>query len=241
MSKSSLIIGLAAAVALHGLLFVPLAKPRTPKAPAKRSKPKVTVAAVPPRPETAPPAPKKQALRKAQPKPAPTLQKVAANPAPAVKKKPAGTTHSPADKAPAPMPPLRIAWASPQQLRTVARCLAMPIVAVDGRARIVGQVADGGEAALVEFRQSLAGYSNRVRTLPKAFFGSELVRAAGASVTELWILVPAELDRRWMSLQKQAIARAGLTLSQVRELEGRFEKAGSGFELRVTRVVSKQG
>ena len=240
MSKSSLIIGLVAAAALHGLLFVPMAKPKTPKTPAARVKPKVTVAAVPPRPKAAPPAPKKPAPHKPQPKAAPRLRKVAANPAPAADKKVSGTTHSRDDKV-QPMPPLRIAWTSPKQLRSVAHALSMPIVAVDGQARIIGQVADGGETALVEFRESLAGYSNRVRTLPKGFFGGEVARAAGPGVAELWILVPAELDRRWMDLQRQAIARAGLKLSQVRELEGRFEQAGRGFELRVTRVVSKQG
>ena len=242
MSRSSLIIGGLIAVVLHGLLFLPVKSSQTesPQAGESPTHPpkKVRITPAPAaRPKPLPPA---QPHKPPKPRMAAKLQPVVPKPAAPVEPRKAGRTQSQV-KDDWPLPPLRIVWASPAQLRRVAGALGMRIVAVNARRQVVGEVPAGGGGALRDFDGRLDQYSNRVRTLPRSFFGAELAAGSGAEVADLWVLVPAAVDRRWIDLQRRAIARAGLTAAKVRELEAAFEKQSNGYRLVVTRVVSRSG
>ena len=134
------------------------------------------------------------------------------------------------------MPALRISWRWPRQLREVAAALRMSIVAVDGRGRITGQIAPGGTLAITPSAGPPAAYSNRVRTLPRGFFGPGL---GGQAVKAFWILVPSDVDRRVIAAQRTAIAAKGLTPRQVRAMEGRFEQTGRTYRFVVTDLTAR--
>ena len=244
MSRSSLILGVVAALVLHGLLFLPVTKHAQPEAageaPPNEGQGKEVTLAEPPRAPAPAEMPTPAPPKTPQPrKPAPELAKVvAAPPAPSERPRPDGSAGAETDDAH--LPPLRILWSSPGQLRQVARELGMRIVAVDAAGKILAEVSTDGQAALRKFAGRLDQYSNRVRTLPADFFGRRLAGPSAAKATALWVLVPAGLDRQWIELQKRALARRGLAGSKVRELEGRFESAAGRATLVVTRVLDAE-
>jgi hypothetical protein len=242
MSRSSLIIGLLVAVALHAALFAPaLWSSDQPDPSPPRQHPPAVAITPPPEPEPQPaPEPVKQPAPEPAPepveKPTPPLREVHRQPPSHDPPPQQGDTHAePLEEvAASDLPPLRIVWDSPAQLRRVAHRLGMRIVAVNAGGEILGEIPADGPVQLVEFRGELARYSNRVRTLPVSFFGGQL--ASSSPAARLWVLVPVGVDRRWVATQKQAIARAGVGLGGVRELEGEFRPVGGGPRLVVTRI-----
>ncbi len=259
MSKSSFILGLLLAVGAHVLLFLPIwSAPQTPQSAKKENQrvelarrldppPPIEPEQVPPPPEPEP-APQPQTPPRPEPeqqRPAPEpeeLQEVhqpPEQPEPRPEETPPGETiarraEEISDDA---LPPLRIVWSSPDQLRAVAAGTGMRVVGVNTLGEIIGQVPSRGPVRLEEFTGRLGRFSNRVRTLPRNFFGQVLTRQDGQSVAELWVLVPSRLDRQWISLQKRAIATAGVETQAVRAVEGQFATRSGAFQLVVTRLV----
>ena len=239
MSKSSLMLGLVVAIVLHALLFVPVNAPeRLPEPALADPDPVPPVTMIDPPPPVQPP-PVKPPQPDPPADPPPQMQQIAQPPAPQEDPGEQPGKTSPEDISDDALPPLRITWNSPDQLRQVARSLGMRIVAVNFQGQVVGEVNGGGAtASLGEFSGQLSHYSNRVRTLPSGFFGSSLTDGQ-REIAELWILVPAGVDRAWMDLQKQAIAQTGLAPERVRAIECRFADQAGAWRLVVTRVVSK--
>lgn len=247
MSKTSLIIGCIVAVALHGLLWLPLMRADTDKTKAADQAPpktKLVAAPVPkpvPDPTPVPPEPKPKPApvkppKKVEPKPKPPLQEVVK--APAKAKDPEPTSPDPADAVNEDdnaLPPLRIVWSSAGEVRTVSRALGLRVVAMNAAGQAVGEI-DAYSGRLKDFTGRLDQYSNRVRTLPRSFFGTEVASAPGRAVARFWILVPAGIDRQWMALQRSAIAQRGMTATQVREVEARFTGKAARPSLSVIRV-----
>ncbi|MFP4139962.1 MAG: hypothetical protein ACOCZU_03680 [Planctomycetota bacterium] len=247
MSRSSLIIGLLVAIGLHAVLFGPsLWTDTPPETPDRPTVPPVAITP-PPEPQSEPepaPTPPSEPVRQPAPptppppteKPAPPLREVHQQPTEADPPPEEGDTHAtPAeDVDDSDLPPLRIVWDSPAELRRVAGQLGLRIVAVNAAGEILGEVPSEGPVKLVEFTGQLSRYSNRVRTLPVRFFGGQLTRST--RTRRLWVLVPADLDQRWIRMQKRVIAQAGVELAGVRELEGQFRAAGDGLHLVVTRI-----
>ena len=143
MSKTSLLIGCVMAAAMHGLLLFPMpaspaeepkpdeAPPKTTLVTAPRPEPPVPAPPVPAPPVPAPPVPKPVERPveppkppEPAPKPKPPLEKVAEAPAQPKSERPdpADASADVDDKA---LPPMRIAWTSPGQVRTVARTLGL--------------------------------------------------------------------------------------------------------------------
>lgn len=238
MSKSTFIIGMLVAAAAHAALLWPLDRPTTAAEDTKPDVKPPTVAVLPevPKVETPPPPPKPEPpapLPAPKPvEPAPLKRVVEAPPEPDAPEA-AGETSAdgPADV----LPPLRVVWESADQLRTVAAHLGMRIVAVNADNQVAGEVATSGAVRIVPFEGRLSSYSNRVRTLPRGFFGSGPV--ADSDVASFWVLVPADLDARFVLLQRDAIRREGLTPAEVRAMDAEFRSGGSGYQLVITRLV----
>lgn len=247
MSKTSLLAGCVLAAALHGLLLVPLLPSGADEAGGPEAPPKTKLAVAPPtepKPTEPPPTePKPRAIEKpkagkADPKPKPPMQQVARAPVQPEPERPDEADASPGrdDKA---LPPMRIAWSSPQQVRTVARALGLRIVAVNAAGRAVGEI-DPYDGRLRDFTGRLDQYSNRVRTLGRSFFAAFSPGDDVRDVAGFWILVPAAVDRQWMALQSSAIARHGMTAAQVRQVEARFTVSGGQPRLSITRVHARK-
>jgi len=254
MSKTSLIIGCILAVALHGLLWLPLTRADSDQTKAAdQAPPKAKLAVAPepeakPEPTPVPPEPKPKPEepvkppKKVEPKPKPPLQDVVKMPT--KPKDPEPTSPDPADAAANEddnaLPPLRIVWSSANEVRTVARALGLRVVAMNAAGQAVGEI-DAFSGRLKDFTGRLDQYSNRVRTLPRSFFGPEITSAPGRAVARFWILVPAGLDRQWMALQRSAIAQRGMKTKQVREVEARFTGNAATPSLSVIRVHGNNG
>ncbi|MFP4054532.1 MAG: hypothetical protein ACLFV7_11795 [Phycisphaerae bacterium] len=250
MSKSSLIFGIVVAVGLHALLLMPwwtgadTVPPKPPAAPKVAITPPPQPVPEPPRqPEPEPePEPAKQPQPKPRPeppqeKPTPPLRKVHNTPAQKDPPPQEGDTHArkveEIDEAD--LPPMRIVWESAGALRQIAASLGMKVVAVNNAAEVVGEVSTA-TGRLVEFTGELDHYSNRVRTLPLSFFGEELTGPRAGEAVRLWVLVPSRVDRRWVALQRQAIASTGLDVASVHELTGEFRNGSTGVRLVVTKI-----
>ncbi len=229
MSKSTFVIGILVAVGAHALLFWPF-DGNTPA--AKKSQPEVkppTVAMLPEVPEAkTPPTPPK--LRPAA-EPTPLKRVVDA---PAKTEAPDTPGDTSADGPEDALPPLRVVWESADQLRSVVAHLGMRIVAINTDNQVAGEVTATGSPRVVPFEGRLSSYSNRVRTLPRDFFGPAPVADGG--VASFWVLVPADLDARFVLLQRDAIRRKGLRAADVRAMEAEFRSGRGGYELVITRL-----
>ena len=136
------------------------------------------------------------------------------------------------------VPELRLIWDSPEQLIRVAKSLGMRILIVNGRNEPVGELIFDQGLSVKEFKGNLTNFSNRVRTISAHFFGPEVLRQSNKSVQCFWVVVPASVDRTWVSVQKQAIRSKGLNGSQVSYMEARVIPNGSGYELVVNRIAT---
>ena len=230
MSRTSITIGIIAAVALHGLLFVPSAtKSATPKPQPKKM---VVLRPVPSQPQQRPPA--STAANKTRPQaPSEVPQNVVSSAA--------NKTDSPGNTATTEgnddnVPPLVITWKSPQQLRRVAGRLGLKVVAVNAAGKVVGEIPSEGKLRIASFGGNLSHFSNRVRTLPRGFFGAD-INLASVGAASLWILVPGAVDRELIAVQQAAILQTGVSAGSVQATEARFEDADGRFKLVITRVV----
>ncbi len=259
MSRTSLLAGMIAAVVLHALLWVSREAPADNRPPDRKA---VAITPPPPIPEAKPepqpdpepeeapePTPQPAPQRESQPQVRPKPPAPPADPEPAPPSKPlqevveaprtppadqAGDTGLQSD-ADGDLPRLRIVWRSSGELQAVAAQLGLRIVAVNTRGEILGEVA-GTPARLDDFDGDLGHYSNRVRTLPSSFFGRDVAEAASQPIDRFWVLVPAAIDRRWIALQKRALAAKGLDADGVREVEGAFGFSSGRYRLTVTRI-----
>jgi hypothetical protein len=237
MSKSSFIIGLSLAIALHVLILWPGfgRKETYEKAKEEQKEEQRRIVIVPsdqrPTPEPLPPNQK----HRAQPRQrdAQILKNVVKASGDNKSSTAEGDTSSKNEEDS--LPPLRIIWESDRQLRSVAGSLGLKIVAVDHQSKIIGEVVTTGDPRLVEFNGDLSLYSNRVRTLPSSFLGSE--KPAGVRVSSFWILVPAYLDKRFVDIQRDAIRQHGLRMSEVRAVEAVFQWTNGAYRLVISRVV----
>ncbi len=249
MSRTSLVLGLLLSLVIHALLVLPhwdaiSASPAVAK--EKKTVPAVTLLPPPPLPvepvveERQPPPP--------APKPEPALpdvqfvEVVEPDTTPTEEPTEIGDTELMTEterEDDQVLPTTRIIWESPQELTKIARALRMRVVAVNRVNEVVGALALDGSLNLEPFDGSCDVYSNRVRSLPSSFFGPALQRESGHTIVAYWVLVPESVDRDMAEVVRQAVGRAGLTMSEVDWVEARFAaQAGGGHRLVVTDIRS---
>jgi len=241
VSRISFITGILIAATLHGLIFVPaLFREATDREPKLAERPKPTVAFVPPRPPEpkGPPTARQPPMRpsSSETKQVAELQKVVSQTGDQQPEAEDGNTSiQEADEAS--LPALQIVWQSPQELWRVVQALRMKIVAVNSAGEILGEVALHGQPQLVRFEGNLSHYSNRVRTLPRRFFGPGVLSSANQEIEHFWILVPSSLDRQFVEVQREAVRRSGRKSEEITAVEAAFERTRSSYQLVVRRVI----
>lgn len=229
MSRTSFIFGAVLSVALHGAILLPQASsilviPRPEQVAGERGQ-IVLAQTEKPWPDEPPPA----ALK---------VKEVVKTRAEVMAESTIGETDGENDGA---LPAMRILWSGPQELCSVARSLGMRVVAMDGEHQVVGEVLLDGTSRLVRFDGDLAGYSNRVRSLPTDFFEPLLRAGNDPSVASFWVLVPAEVDARFVRVQLDAIRERGLSAADVVSVEARFvEEPAGDYTLVVTAVNTSE-
>ncbi len=134
------------------------------------------------------------------------------------------------------IPNLRIEWDSPRDVFTVAQALGMRVVAIDYSNAILGELRSATATTLVPFDGRLSGYSNRIRTLHREYFGPSHKWSPNARVAALWILVPAHVDRAMVSAQLDAIQKAGRQPGDVQTTIGYFKRVGGRYRLIISSV-----
>ncbi len=227
MSKSSTTFGVIIAVIIHALLFLPaVSAERKAEPKASQVKPVKIQASLAKPAEKAKPAPVKPHTK-------PNFKKLASA-RPAETSQPGQTSAAAKDDIHTPR--LRMTCGSKQHLREVVEAMGMRIVAVNSGGQVVGQIAGDNKPALVEFDAELSQFSNRVRTLPRNFFGRQL-DGRGREVSGLWILVPASVDQWLIKTQLEAAGRRGVGFGQVRVMDGVFEAQGGQYKIVITNVV----
>ena len=252
MTKRDMLVGLAASVVLHTIFFAPW-RPRSQRIEdADRKTAAIRVLAPEltelPRPEQ--PAPRVQPMAERQEAPAPThLAGVARGGGDA---KQAGDTtlsrpepaRSPgaADRNDQPTPPLRMDVTDPDTVLAASQSLGVRLVAIDGAGQVRALVTVDRDG-LPEARPmpDTAGYSNRIRMLPQSgYFGGVLGQFRKShpelpASTRLALLVPADLDSRWLAEQRALLAQAGNDANRYMTV-GRYEMAGGGYALKIELV-----
>lgn len=239
MSKSSFIIGLAVAVLLHLALIVPWQSPSPKQAtnPPEPGRLVVQPAQQPPEeppPAAAAPAPQTPATQTPAPPALTELTRLPTNPS--SDRGPLTAEDIPEDS----LPPMRILWQGPDELREVARMLGLRIVAVSRSKEVIGEVVLDGEPSIQPIQGDFAfeAFSNRVRNIPANYFGPRLARTT-SQLGEIWVLVPVALDQEFSQIQRQAIVREGLEPAQIRSMEARFQaQRGGSPALTVVRIIT---
>jgi len=131
------------------------------------------------------------------------------------------------------LPPLELVWRDAEQLRAVAHAASVRLLVVDRAGAALGELATTGPWRLLAWDGGAPGYSNRVRVMPAAFFGPRLQRLesptgegavteSAGQAAEVWLLVPAELDRRFVAAQLAAIAARGLRPGETALVRGKL-------------------
>jgi hypothetical protein len=134
-------------------------------------------------------------------------------------------------------PPLQIVWSDPTEFLSVAQHLGLRMLAVDKQSKILGEITLTPNPALVPFTTSLAGYSNRVRTLEPTFFDNQL--DSTEHIHRLWILIPASHDAHFIQLQRDALRVDGVHAGDVRSMEAHFQRLNGKYELSITSLLQK--
>jgi len=235
MSQTSLIIGLLSSIALHAVLLLP----GSPEELLSRKKTKATIK----------PA-NKVALRLSPKTPAQRqpqsdrhlekneskmrdLEKVAEP----LNKNLAGRIG---DLSPSGddgrLPPLRLVWDSPRQLIEISKALGMRILAIRSN-QLIGEVSLQDAPHIKSFDGELSGFSNRVRTIPPQFFGPAVLRTSDEPVESFWVLVPSNLDRQWVSIQKEAMQSSRIPSSELSYMEARIVPGELNHGLVITKIV----
>lgn len=136
------------------------------------------------------------------------------------------------------LPTLRLIWNSPEQLLEVARSLGMRILVVNRGNQPIGELIFERDILIKPFNGGLTNFSNRVRTISSTFFGPEVLNQSDEAVHCFWVLIPASVDRQWVSVQKEAIKSKGLNSSQVSYMEARIVSDEKSYRLVVTRIIT---
>lgn len=233
MSKTTFVLGITLSIVLHTMLFLPAGAERTELAqrPVATNIPgSVTVAPPEPRPEKVEikPPPERDQHR-------PELQRVVEANAPTIlDQEPGDSAATEADDS---LPALNIVWSGPDEVRRVAHALGMKVVAVDRKSQIIAEVALEGSVKLIPFQGALDEFSNRVRSIPQAYFGDRLLREVRQPFVGYWILVPVIVDQQIVEAQRDALFRRNLKASEVRRMEAKFILDGAnGYQLVITSV-----
>jgi len=238
MSKTSLIVGVVVSLLAHAVIFAPqmFGSRRQAEALAKAKRQAAVMLTMAETKSSRPPIPKDDVQTKPSARPEPPAEVEEVVKPRTVRDSIKGYGDLAKDDA-GDLPAMRIVWTGPEQVRSVARAFRMRVVAINAEGKVAGEVTMDGEARLVAFNGGLAGYSNRVRTLPADFFGRGLTASAPAGIRSLWILVPAHVDKEFVRIQRAAIRERGVNPSAVLAMEARFAPDASGrYRLVVTRV-----
>ena len=238
MSKTSLILGVAVSLVAHAVIFAPqmLGSRRQAERLAKAKQQAAVMLAMaeaePARPQL--PKPTESAKPPVRAEPPAEVEEIVK---PRSVRDPIKGYGDLAENDDGDLPAMRIVWTGPEQVRSVARTFRMRIVAINAEGKVAGEVTMDGEARLIAFNGGLAGYSNRVRTLPADFFGHGVIASAPASIRSLWILVPADVDEEFVRVQREAIRARGVKPTSVLAMEAHFTRDDFGrYRLVVTRI-----
>jgi hypothetical protein len=253
MRRSNYIVGFLVSALAHGALAwwlwptagivaqqqVPTPVPvRLAEAPEPAAEPE-PAPTVEPEPQAAPepepePTPEPELASQPAPEPmddAPVAELETVVEAPALEEPAQRTGRALSESDEPTLPALELVWQDSEELRRVARAARMRLLAVGESGEVIGEVSTSGGVAITEWNGRAPGYSNRVRVVSGAFFDEALRNAAGDALREVWLLVPAELDRRIVATQLTAIAQAGLVVEDVRSVRGRLVMSNSGVKL----------
>lgn len=237
MSRSSFLTGLVISVLAHALLFLPGgARPNAAEHEDSASSPDEPimidpssliaaaddVKALPPPRRDPLPEPESDPV---EPEPRPTFERVLDPESIRALAEDNGNRRQ--DERDARLPTMQILWSGPEQVRRVAAALGVRIVAIGSEQRMLGEIPARGVTRLVEFDEDLARFSNRVRTLPRGFFGLAVEHNASEPVEAYWLLVPAGVDRTLAAVQREAIDHFGADPDRVKRMEARFEGVGA--------------
>ena len=237
MSKSSLIIGLVVSALIHAVFLVPALGKRGASPPS--AEPRQAVIVVPPPEETQPieptdsqpviPPPPEETVQREPPSPPPIeMAEVVTPPTPDSIETTGNTDSDVVADDEKLIPATRIIWESPKQLARVARLLKMRIVAVDAAGDVAGELVLWGALRMKPFDGRMDVYSNRVRSLPLSFFGSELRLDLDADVVGFWILVPEDVDRQMADVVRGAVRAKGFRAAEVDWVEAAFDEGALG-------------
>lgn len=248
MSRTSLLLGVVVAVAIHAALFWPFGarppgqpKPVLPRLTLERPEEQPEQQA----PETAAESPGSRAAERDEPEPVqlpdqppdqPPDQRRGVSPPPAPMEETTEARRTELERAESgqslvgtpdddALPPVRIVWDGPEEVRSVARELGMRIVAVDRGGDVLGEVSRAGPPGIVPFEGSTGRFSNRVRMIDdRGFFGESIPRELDGRLSAFWLLVPAELDRALSAEIRRTIRESGFDSAEVRFVEASFEE-----------------
>lgn len=230
MSKSTFIVGVIVACLAHAILFIDFDK-NIVKAEEVREQ-KVAKIVITPLPK--PQDPKQPDMTKpVEPQPRESFEKVVAGSTQANVPDRYGDYVKENDEG---LPSLRLIWDSPEHLIRVSRALGLKVLPVNSSNEPIGELRFERDILVGRFSGDLRRYSNRVRTISSHFFGSDVLSQCKENVRCFWVVVPADIDHQWISIQKQALRSEGLKSTQVSYMEAQIVNNGNGYELIITRI-----
>lgn len=244
MTRTSFIIGLALSICVHIAFFVPWPGGQTSPPDEEAMKVGKVILEQPPSPSK----PEKKSIPStpltsdARQVPPPTSNPIALSqvvPVTTPRTLEQGGETALEDMTDEALPQLRILWNSPEEARAVARALGMIIVAVDSQNTILGELNLSGDIRLMSSIARLDRFSNRVRSLPHGFFGTNFYQQADRPIAAIWLLIPVSTDTELADLQREAIRLSGIAATEVRSMDGQFILTRDGhYKLHITKIRS---
>jgi len=139
------------------------------------------------------------------------------------------------------MPALKVDISDYRILIGALRYFGMRVVLVDKSGNFVDEINLKKRPNIMPIKQSLAEYSNRIRMLPRSYFGERVEKIIRLRELRSCILVLADVDKKFAGLQKQIVAENGYELDEINATTGRFIKEGDKYRLVIERLCLKNG
>jgi len=137
------------------------------------------------------------------------------------------------------LPALKMDISDYEALTGAIRYFGMRIVLINSMGNFVDEIQLGTRLKVVPIQQALSEFSNRIRILPLNYFGIEIERIIRVRDLTPCMLVPADIDKRFADLQRQAIEKEGHFLDEVEATGARFKKDGKEYKLVIEKLYLK--
>jgi len=134
------------------------------------------------------------------------------------------------------LPALKMDISDYNAIRGAIRYFGMKIALMDKHGNFVEEIDVGSVSRVRPLESGLSEFSNRIRILPSGYFGPRIEWILNMRELKACMLVPAEIDKTFADIQKEAIVKKGYDLKDVKFTNAKFIRSGNRYRLIIKKL-----